>query len=222
MEPLRILLVDKHVLFQKAVTSLLASRPSLQVVGGAGGGRDAILRARQTRPDVILMDVVVPESEGLDVMRVIKGEMPQVQIIGESLSGDDHELFAAVKNGADGYLRKNDDPTLLFGMLEAIRLGQAPVSRPLAAQILQEFRQTDNRTGPLAAVNDRLSPTETRVLELVSEAWSIHEIAEALLISVDVVGDHLHNVLAKLHFMNDLRVAVCAVPKPAGMDIALE
>jgi two-component system nitrate/nitrite response regulator NarL len=222
MEALRILLVDKHVLFRKALTSLLAPYPSLQVVGEAESGQDAIVRARETAPDVILMDVVVPKSEGLDVMRVIKREMPQVQIIGASLSDGEHELFVAVKSGADGYLRKNDDPALLFGMLEAVRLGQAPVSRPLASQILQEFREMDDPTGLSYSVKGRLSQTETRVLELVAEDWSTYEIADALAIAVDAIRLHLHNVLAKLHRLNDLPVAVTSIPQTVGMGIASE
>jgi DNA-binding NarL/FixJ family response regulator len=222
MEPLRILLVDKHVLFRKALTSLLAPYPSLQVVGEAESGQDAIVRARETAPDVILMDVVVPESEGLDVMRAIKSEIPQVQIIGASISDGDHELFAAVKSGADGCLRKKDDPSQLFGMLEAVRLGQAPVSRALAAQILEEFREMDDRTGLLPAATNGLSPTETRVLELLAKGWSTYEIADALAIAVDAIRNHLHNVLAKLHRLNDLPVAVSSVPQTLGMGIASE
>ncbi len=216
MDPLRILLVDKHIVFRKAMTALLARHASLQVVGEAGGGQEAIARARETRPDVILMDVVVPASEGLDVMRVIKSEMPRVQIIAASLSGGDGELFAAVKNGADGYLRKKDDPAQLFEMLEAVRLGQAPVSKGLAAQILKEFRPMDGRSGPLPKMTSALSPTETRVIELIAEGWFTDEIADALAISAGAVRSHLHNVLAKLHRWSSLSGAARSVPKRVG------
>ncbi len=222
MEPLRILLVDKHIVFRKAITALLAPHSSLQVVGEAGGGRDAIVTARETKPDVILMDVVVPESEGLDVMRLIKREMPHVRIIGASLSGVDHDLFAAVKNGADGLLGKNDDPAQLFQLLEGIRFGEAPVSRGLAAQILEEFRRVDGRSGPFPEVTSALSQAETRVLELVADGWSTREIADALAISGDAVQIHFHNVLAKLHRLKDVPVAVGSLPQTVGMGIPSE
>ncbi len=220
MEPLRVLLVDKHIVFRKAVTALLAPFPSMRVVGEAGGGQEAIARARETRPDAILIDPVVPESEGLSVMRVIKSEMPHVQIIAVSLSGGERELFAGVKNGADGFLRHKDDAAQLLGMLEAVRLGQAPVSRPLASQILQEFQEMERSKGFSNAARVRLAPTEARVLELVANGWSSYEIADALAVSIDAVTLSLRGVLAKLHLLNNVPVPLPTVPQPIGMAIA--
>ncbi|MBM3135704.1 MAG: response regulator transcription factor, partial [Chloroflexi bacterium] len=143
MEPLRILLVDDHVLFRKGVAALLAARPDMEVVGEAGDGLEALARARETLPDVILMDLSMPRCSGLEATQLIKQEMPHVHIVMLTVSDDDRDLFAAIKNGAEGYLLKNLELQQLFDLLEGVRRGEAALSGTLAAKILQEFRQPD-------------------------------------------------------------------------------
>jgi CheY-like chemotaxis protein len=110
VEPLRVLLVDDHVLFSKGIAALLAARQDMEVVGEAGDGLEAIAQARETVPDVILMDIHMPKCSGLEAVRIIKREMPHVHIIMLTVSDDDRDLFAAIKNGAEGYLLKNLEP----------------------------------------------------------------------------------------------------------------
>ena len=211
MEPLRVLLVDDHILFRKGVASLLASHEDIEVVGEAGDGVEAVAKARETVPDVILMDLSMPKCSGLEATRLVKREMPHVKIIILTVSDDDRDLFAAIKNGADGYLLKNLEPHQLFDMLEGIGRGEAPISGVLAAKILQEFRQLDQSLPQQVEASNELTPREIEVLEQVVEGVTNKEIAEALVITENTVKIHLRNILEKLHVQNRIQAAVYAV-----------
>jgi DNA-binding NarL/FixJ family response regulator len=211
MEPLRILLVDDHILFRKGVASLLASREDVEVVGEAGDGVEALVRARETMPDVILMDIGMPKCDGLEATRLIKREMPHMKIIMLTVSDDDRDLFAAIKNGAEGYLLKNLEPHQFFDMLEGVRRGEVPMSGVMAAKILQEFRQPDQSLVQSSETRDELTPREIEVLEQVVQGASNKEIAAVLSISENTVKIHLRNILEKLHLSNRIQAAVYAV-----------
>jgi DNA-binding NarL/FixJ family response regulator len=211
MEPLRILLVDDHILFRKGLASLLASRPGLQVVGEAGDGLEAIARARETAPDLILMDIGMPNCNGLEATQRIKCEMPGVQIIMLTVSDDDQDLFAAIKCGAQGYLLKNLEPGELFEMLDGARRGEAAISGMLAAKILQEFRAPRLDPAQQAQASDELTPREIDILEHLVKGATNTEIAVALSITENTVKFHLRNILEKLHLQNRIQAAVYAV-----------
>jgi DNA-binding NarL/FixJ family response regulator len=215
VEPLRILLVDDHILFRKGVASLLDSREDMEVVGEAANGLEAMARAREAVPDVMLMDIGMPECDGLEATRLIKREIPHVKIIMLTVSDDDRDLFTAIKEGADGYLLKNLEPQQLFDMLEGVRRGETPMSGLLATKILQEFRKPGGgrSLARRPEAGDGLSPREIEVLELVVEGSTNKEIAAALSISKNTVKIHLRNILEKLHLHNRIQVAVYAVRK---------
>jgi DNA-binding NarL/FixJ family response regulator len=211
MEPLRILLVDDHVLFRKGLGALLSARQDMEVVGEAGDGLQAIDQAREKVPDVILMDIHMPECDGLEAVRTIKREMPHVHIIMLTVSDDDRDLFTAIKNGAEGYLLKSLEPYQLFEMLEGVRRGEAPISGAMAAKILQEFRQPDKRLAPKPEAREALTPREIEVLKGVVEGATNKEIAEALVVTENTVKIHLRNILERLHLQNRIQAAVYAV-----------
>ncbi len=206
MEPLRILLVDDHSLFRKGLAALMASHPGIQVVAEAGDGQEAQVKARETMPDIILMDVRMPKCDGLEATRLIKREMPRVRIIMLTASHDDHDLFTAIKNGAEGYLLKNLEPTQMFDLLQRIPGGELPLSGTIAAKILQEFREPHE-----SAAHTELSSREIQVLEQVAKGDSNKEIATALCITENTVKMHLANILDKLHLQNRIQAAVYAV-----------
>jgi DNA-binding NarL/FixJ family response regulator len=210
-EPLRVLLVDDHVLFRKGVAAALAPHPDIEVVGEAGDGLEAIALARQAMPDVVLMDIAMPRCDGLQATRLIKREIPHVKIVILTVSDDDQDLFEAIKCGAQGYLIKDLKARQLYDALRVIARGEAPLSGLLAAKILQEFQQP---TAPLAQapeVEGPLTAREIEVLELVVEGRSNSEIAAALVISESTVKNHLRNILEKLHLRNRIQAAVYAV-----------
>ena len=208
---LRILLVDDHVLFRKGVAVLLSRRPSIQVVGEAGDGIEAIKVARETLPDVILMDIEMPKCDGLEATRRIKREMPHVKIVILTVSDDDQNLFEAIKSGAQGYLLKDLEPYQLYDLLESVSRGEAPLSGVVAAKILKEFTQLNQGSSQTSEAVDELTPREIDILELVVEGKTNKEIAYKLNISENTVKIHLRNILEKLHLQNRIQAAVYAV-----------
>lgn len=210
MESLRVLLVDDHVLFRKGIASLLSNREDMQVVGEAGDGVEAVKIARETLPDIILMDVNMPRRGGLETVQIIKREMPHVQIVMLTVSDDDEDLFLAIKNGAKGYLLKNLEPHQLYNMLDGIRQGEAPISGTMASKILQEFRQPDEDDEQSEGV-DKLTSREVEVLEQVVTGATNKEIADTLHITENTVKIHLRNILEKLQVQNRIQAAVQAV-----------
>ncbi len=210
-EPLRILLVDDHILFRKGVASLIVSHQGMEVAGEAGDGLEAVAQARKMMPDVILMDISMPKCNGLEATRLIKREMPHVKIIMLTVSDDDRDLFAAIKDGAEGYLLKNLEPRQFFDMLEGIRQGEVAISGVMASKILHEFRQPEQSLARPSEEGDELTSREIEVLELVVEGNTNREIAESLSITENTVKIHLRNILEKLHLQNRIQAAVYAV-----------
>lgn len=213
MEPLRILLVDDHVLFRKGIASLISSRPDMKVVGEAGDGIEAVPLAKETRPDVVLLDVNMPRRDGLETVKVLKQEIPELDIVMLTISDDDQHLFEAVKNGAKGYLLKNLEPPQLYDMLDKVRQGEAPISGVMAAKILREFGQPPEIQTPPPEQGNELTPREVQVLEYVVKGASNKDIAESLHIAENTVKIHLRNILEKLHVQNRIQAAVHAVRK---------
>jgi DNA-binding NarL/FixJ family response regulator len=211
MNELRVLLADDHSLFRKGVAALLKSRRDFEVVGEASDGLEAIERARELVPDVILMDIGMPKCNGLEAVRVIKHELPHVHIIMLTISDDDRSLFTAIKNGADGYLLKTLEPKELYEMLARVRSGEAPISGVLAGKILQEFRQMKQGGAAPPEQSEELTTREIEILELVVQGATNSEIATSLCITENTVKIHLRNILEKLHLQNRIQAAVYAV-----------
>ena len=211
MEPLRILLVDDHILFRKGIVSLLGARKDFQIAGEANDGLEAIQRARETFPDVILMDIHMPQQNGLETVKIIKQEMPHIQVVMLTVSDDEEDLFEAIKGGAKGYLLKNLEPQQLYDMLERVRQGEAAISGKMATKILQEFRQPKTEAASQATNVDELTDREIQVLEEVITGATNKEIAEVLHITENTVKIHLRNILEKLHVQNRIQAAVRAI-----------
>jgi len=210
-EPLRVLLVDDHILFRRGVQAVLAARSDMEVVGEAGNGLGAVALARETMPDVILMDIAMPGCDGLEATRRIKREMPYVKVFMLTVSEDSEDLFEAIKSGAQGYLTKDLKAHQLFDALEGVARGEAAFSGVIAAKILREFEKTGRGTGEGLVATEPLTERETEVLRLVVEGKSNQEIAQSLVISESTVKNHLRNILGKLHLQNRIQAAVYAV-----------
>jgi len=209
--PIRVLVVDDHALFRKGIASLIAAEHGFEVVGEAANGREAIEKARDLMPDVVLMDLSMPEVDGLEATRRIKTELPHVRIVILTVEEADQNLFEAVKNGAQGYLLKKIQPRALFDTLRGVAQGEASISRLMAAKLMGEFSRQANRAESAAGRSPELSPREHEVLGLVAQGKSNKEIAAALGVAENTVKNHLKNILEKLHLENRVQAATYAL-----------
>lgn len=217
-ERLRVVLADDHTLFRKGIVSLLSERDDMQVVGDVEDGQAAIEMVRATSPDLVLLDVHMPVCDGIAAVRVIKKQMPHIKAVMLSAFDDDEELFAAIKNGADGYLLKNVPPSRFFELLEGVMRGEAAISGVLADRILHEFRKTEGEPQRAGVMQEPLTPREVETLELLVRGKTNKEIADALSISENTVKRHLVDIMEKLHLENRIQLAVYAVHQ--GLDAA--
>jgi DNA-binding NarL/FixJ family response regulator len=210
MEPLRILLVDDHLLFRKGLVRLLGAQPDFDVVGEAQDGLEAIEKTRQLRPDVVLMDIRMPNCDGLEATRRIKAQMPGVQVVMLTVSDNEQDLARAVKYGADGYLLKDLQPEELFEQLRRVGQGEAPLSRGMTGKL---FNQLSRRSRPVAEskASAVLSERECEVLALVVEGFTNHQIGNELGIARNTVKNHLRSIYAKLNVNNRTQAAAYAV-----------
>lgn len=211
--PLRILLVDDHALFRAGIASLLASRSTVEVVGEAQNGQEALEAARALKPDIVLMDVHMPGVDGIQATRMITTALPDVKVVMLTVSDQDRDLFEAIKSGAHGYLLKNLEPEELFDYLSGISRGEAPLSRVMAAKILNEFASQAARPKGADAPesSEALTPREKEVLKLVASGATNKEIATSLTLTENTVKNHLRNILEKLHLENRTQAAAYAL-----------
>lgn len=205
MDAIRVLIVDDHQLFRRGVSSLLAGREDIEVVGEANNGAEAVERARELMPDVVLMDIKMPELDGIAATKQLKAEMPYVRIMMLTVSETDEDLFEAIKAGASGYLLKNVDPDHLVASVLQVQRGEVPIAPTMAAKILREL------TTPSEAPIQSLTSRERQVLELLASGMANKEIAFTLKISENTVKNHLRNILEKLHLQNRVQAALYAV-----------
>jgi DNA-binding NarL/FixJ family response regulator len=209
MLPLKVLVADDHRLFRQGLISLMQTRPDLvQVIGDAASGRDALASARRLHPDVILMDIYMPNGDGLQATRSIRAELPEIAIVMLTSSESDEHLYEAVRLGAAGYLLKNLDAAELFELLQGIARGEAAITRAMAARLL---RGVANRTIESGGCDACLTEREIEVLQLVAQGASNARIANDLCITINTVKTHLRNILVKLNLENRTQVAAYAV-----------
>ena len=210
-EPIRVLLVDDHPLFRKGIASLLSEEPGFELLGEAPNGRIALERARELMPDVILMDISMPEVDGLEATRRIKAEIPYVRIVMLTVSDADENLFEAIKSGAQGYLLKKIEPQTLFSTLRKIVEGEAPMSGVMATKLLAEFSRQTRRASQSPTAGATLTEREKEVLNHIADGKTNKDIASALSIAENTVKNHLKNILEKLHLENRVQAATYAL-----------
>jgi DNA-binding NarL/FixJ family response regulator len=200
MDRIRVLLADDHALFREGLAGIITAQPDFEVVGEAGDGLEALVKAQELVPDLILMDIGMPGCDGLEATRRIKQELPAATIVMLTVRDEEEKLFEAIKNGAQGYLLKNMRSQEILALLRGAVQGEAAITPALAGRMLEEFRRL-SREVPWAPDEEEAALTrrELEVLGLVAEGATDKEIAEALCISLHTVKSHMRNILAKLH-----------------------
>ncbi len=204
---MRVLVADDHALFRDGIISLLEAA-GLEVVGQVGNGQAAVEAARHLRPEVVLMDIDMPQMNGLEALRQIKMEHPEIQVVMLTISEDDANLFEAIKAGAQGYLLKSLNADQFLEMLGGLQRGEAAMTRQTTAHLLREFSQP---ASPQAAPIQTLTPREVELLHLVANGMSNKAIAQKLSVSENTVKYHLKNIMQKLCVKNRTEAVTYAI-----------
>jgi DNA-binding NarL/FixJ family response regulator len=207
---MKILIADDHALFRDSLRSLLEAH-GLEVLGEARNGREAVELARTLKPEVVLMDLSMPEMDGLAATRLISADLPEVKVVVLTASDEDAKLFEAIKSGAQGYLLKNLESGDFFSLLEGVNRGEPALTPALARKLLQEFARPAQ--APAQAQDpDALTDREREVLELlVAGVTSNRKLAKQLGVSENTVKFHVRNILDKLHLHNRAQVVSYAI-----------
>lgn len=203
MAKIRILLADDHALFREGLAGILSSQPDMEVVGEAGDGLEAVIKARELEPDLILLDVQMPGLDGLEAAFQIKQDCPDTIIVMLTVRDEPEKLFQAVKNGAQGYLLKSIRSKEMIAMLRSAAAGEAAISPAMAGRMLEEFRRLSKMVHEeLEDDASSLTDRELEVLNLAATGKGDKEIAVELSVSLHTVKTHIRNILAKLQVSN--------------------
>jgi NarL family two-component system response regulator LiaR len=206
-ETIRILIADDHAIVREGLRALIGTRPDMELVGEAADGVEAVLKARSLRPDVILLDLVMPRKDGIEAIGEIKRENPKARILVLTSFAEDEKVFPAIQSGALGYLLKDSSPQELLRAIREVYRGESSLHPAIARKLIGEL----NRPSDLPATEEPLTEREVEVLILVARGLSNQEIAERLVVSERTVRTHVSNILGKLHLANRTQAALYAV-----------
>jgi NarL family two-component system response regulator LiaR len=205
--PIRVLIVDDHTIVRKGIRALLATEADIEVVGEAENGREAIEQNARLRPDVILVDLMMPEMGGIEAVRRITADYTETHILVLTSFSTDDKVFPAIKAGAMGYLLKDSAPEELINAIHQVYRGESSLHPKIARKLLGEISQPTNQE----PTPDPLTPREVEVLKLVANGLSNQEIADALVVSEATVRTHVSHTLSKLHLASRTQAALYAL-----------
>src|SRR5919201_1845427 len=208
-EKLRILIVDDHALFRRGIEMVLRQEPDVDVAGEAADGHEAVRKAQELVPDVVLMDVRMPGQSGIQATREIHELLPTTKILMLTVSDEEADLYEAIKSGASGYLLKEIPTEEVPEAIRSVMAGQVQISPSMAGKLLSEFGAT-KRGGRLGCV-PRLTDREMEVLRLMARGLNNRDIAKDLFISDNTVKNHVRNILEKLHLHSRAEAVIYAV-----------
>ncbi|HEX7169973.1 MAG TPA: response regulator transcription factor, partial [Rubrobacter sp.] len=212
LETLRILIAEDHPLFRKGMVFLLSSVPEFEVVGEATTGEEAVTRAAELRPDVILMDLQMPEVNGIEATKRIMQDSPSVRILVVTLFEDDDSVFAALRAGARGYVLKDADEEEMILSIRAVSRGEAIFSPAIAERVLAYFA-SPMLTPPRAFPT--LTDREREILNLIAQGHPNPSIAKQLSLSTKTVGNYVSNIFTKLQVADRAQAIIRA--REAGL-----
>lgn len=216
METIRILIADDHTLFREGLRAILDAQPDILVVGEAATGTQAVELAGALVPDVVLMDIQMPELNGIAATRNIHDANPHIGIIVLTMLEDDDSVFSAMRAGARGYMLKGADKAEMLRALHAVARGEALFGPAIAARLMRYFGEVHEiaATAPPRAFPE-LTERETEVLDLIARGYNNSEIAERLVLAPKTVSNHISNIFSKLQVADRAQAIVRA--RQAGM-----
>ena len=215
IKKIRVLIADDHQVVREGLTSVLESKGDIEVVGLAADGKEAVCKARELSPDVIIMDISMPNMNGVEATRQIKKESPQIGIVVLTMYGDEEYIFDLVRAGAGSYLLKDTDSAQIAKAIRAVSKGESMIHPSIAAKILNEFSQLSSGKVPKSAKNtkseEELSEREITVLKLMADGKSNKEIANELELSDKTIKNHIHHIFQKLNVTDRTKAVISAV-----------
>jgi NarL family two-component system response regulator LiaR len=205
-EKISVIIVDDHAIVRQGLRTYLELQPDIEVVGEASNGTEAIALTRETLPDIVLMDLVMPQTDGVEATRAITGQSPSTRVIVLTSFSEDEKVFASIKAGAQGYLMKDVLPSELVRAIRTVHRGEAQLDPEIARKLMQEFTNPQ----PTAPKHD-LTERELEVLRLIAQGKSNKDISDDLVLSEKTVKTHVSNILQKLHLSDRTQAAVYAL-----------
>lgn len=206
-DSIRILIADDHAIVRRGLQTLIGSEPGMTVVGEATDGVEAVQKALALKPDVVLLDMLMPRQNGLEAIVQMKEAEPSMRILVLTSFAEDDMVFPAIKAGALGYLLKDSSPEQLLRAIYEVYQGQPSLHPTIALKLMRELNQPPD----LPPTEEPLTEREVEVLKLVARGLTNQEIAESLVISERTAGNHIGNILSKLHLANRTQAALYAL-----------
>jgi two-component system response regulator NreC len=212
MAKIRLILADDHAVVRSGIRMLLEAQPDIEIVAEAETGRQAVEQVRRLKPDVVLMDVQMPELNGIEATQQIKKMVPGTAVLALTMHEDDQYFFEMIRAGASGYVPKRAAPDDLVTAIRTVARGEIFLYPSLATRLVQDYlKRADSGEQPL--VYDDLTPREREVLVLIAEGLTNAEIANRLVISVKTVDRHRENIMRKLNMHNRIDLVKYAIRK---------
>ncbi len=211
MKAIRVLIVDDHTLFRSGIKLLLQRQEGFEVVGEAGDGLEGVKRAKQLKPDVVLLDLHMPGTSGLEAIPLLREEVPQAQVIMLTVSEDADDLLDALRAGARGYLLKNIETDFLLQSLRSAARGESVMSSQMACKLADAMRTPQKEKIAAETSPEKLSPREREIIIMLASGASNKEIARSLSLAESTVKIHVQGILRKLNLASRVQAAVYAV-----------
>ncbi len=205
--PIRVFIAEDHAIVRKGVRTLLSLEKDIEVIGEAANGREAVEQVGVLHPDVVLMDLVMPELDGIQAIQQIKASQPEARVLVLTSFATDDKIFPAIKAGALGYLLKDSDPAELANAIRQVNAGEYSLHPIIARKVMEELNLSPKHLADAQPLTGR----EVEVLRMVAQGKSNRQIAEELVLSLGTVRAHLSSILGKLHLASRTQATLYAL-----------